>query len=604
MKKEDFSPVLKKKKQFHPSEVDDHLALENKSETITSPKESEHRSILLASDTLIWIGSYLDVLDIIRSMSRVCKFWNDVCWGDALWKGLFQRELGEVDWFMDKLNKNLQNAKYDDDLPRPITYKICPMKSFRSLWNKDKDCSNSDKLSYKIITEDHPHFIDYEHRPGYDTDSDEEEERISKSSTLKRKNPKKETKNSFAKKRTEPQQVVEMLSLGMVQQVLEDCFGEDRFWMSLFKLVVSMIPLQNYKMMTEKQIIQPLQNVESVPKDSGVREIDDYDSNKDNDEEEEDEQESSQLSSPNEFFQKDHVFKGHHDEESWHNLISKNYCYFTVLLNEMVTRIESSEVEHASLFRKALYLDIKTHKLAVILSIFDRHGLILRYFGRDHDTTQNYLTKIDDQLAIHVQNVINYNHFQKKLPALPRTPYIAECDQMCVGVKSCYHLITVLKFCFYVLCEKEDFIYQPNLGLKQQEKDTALMMKDQQSVLQNNIYDDQLIDTKLPLEKNVAVGPLTQDAFMPFCKYLLMDRPVFDRYSYGVSRVSVKMDGQRQVAHFASGKPGWCCGFWNANFYWYHTARFETLLGMECDENAHSILRVEQDQSNILHNLC
>ncbi|KAG2388935.1 hypothetical protein C9374_014335 [Naegleria lovaniensis] len=589
-----FSPSQKKTKLSHHNEQDIH-------EEILSPEIRNMKTQpILAADTLVWIGTYLDIIDVLKSMSGVCKYWNQVCAGDVLWRMIFQRELGPMDWFLQKLNQNLRNANSGS------SFKICPMKSYRTLFDQNEDHSQSTKISYKIITEEHEHFETYECRPGYATDSDQED-RV-KTSTMRRKNLKfldekqqqltEQPENNRQKKKLLVAESPE-LSMDMIQQVLQDCFGEDRIWLNLFKLVVSLIPIQNYKMMTEKQIIQPLQNI--VPlnssKNNAMDDEEDYTDEEEAEEDSEDSDESktAESTNPEEFFQKDFVFKGRHDEESWHNLMSKNYCYFTVRLDEMVKRIESSKVEHASLLRKALYFDIKTHKLAVILSIFDRHGLILRYFGSPNgdDSTKNYLNTISDQLAVHVQNVFNYDLYAKKNPALPRTPYIAECAQMCVGVKTSYHLISVLKFCFSVLCEKEDLIYQPSLALQEINKDQPA---------KTIWYDDRLVNSKLPLEKSIAVGPLTQDAFMPFCKYLLMDRPVFDRYSYGVSRVSAKMDGKQQKAHFACGKPGWCCGFWNANFYWYNAAKFSTEIS-KCDDG-HAILKVEQDQSNILHNLC
>ncbi|KAG2392462.1 hypothetical protein C9374_012714 [Naegleria lovaniensis] len=424
---------------------------------------------MFAPDTLVLIGSFLEISDILKSMSGVCKFWNQVSLGDFLWKIVFQREFGTVDWFLEKLNSNYY---------------------FYGEWF------------------------------GYDSLDDEDYEDTSP------------------------------ITLELVQQVLEDCYGENRFWLSLFKLVVSMIPIQNYKMMTEKQIIQSL---EAQPR---AQKAVDYD-----DEEE--------------FFKQDYLApKAKMSMSHNSSLISYNYCYFTVRVKRMLDDIDSSKVQGAPVLRKAVNGCTTTHKLAVILSIFDRHGMILNYFGSNSSTTQKYLNKITDELAIHAQNITKYDLMNKEKPALPRTPYISECDQMCVGLKDSHHSISILKFCYSILCSKEQNIYQP----------TILPNVADGS---NGIEDDDE-----HLATNVSVGPLTEDSFMPFVNYILMDKASSDFYA----------TKEQQSTEFRSGKPGWCYGFWNANLYWFHVAYFNTLLKFGGGNDF--ILRVEQDQSNVLHNLC
>ncbi|KAG2377734.1 hypothetical protein C9374_008819 [Naegleria lovaniensis] len=448
---------LKKKKLSHQDDScsiqHQQLSSENHSSNNNNRNNSQQQAGLV-SDTLILIGSFMEIIDIIKSMSGVCKYWNEVCDGDALWKGLFHRELGSVDWLISKLNKNLQQSASSGGtamkrILRPVAH------------NREDGGLNYEKRYF-----------------GFDEDSAGEDDDNVDDDEVMNGNEKKDVgvlkKTSLKRSIEEGKQTI--ISLDVLKEVLEDCYGVNRFWLSLFKVVAAMIPIQSYKLMTEKQIIQPLDNVTPMVSskkkdddDDDDDEDEDYDEDDEADNQEEDDQsdEEKEKKSANQkpkddFFKRDFMFKGKKSEEATEHLISKNYCYFTVRLEQILDVIFGSELENATLLQQALYVDIKTHKLAVILSIFDRHGIILNYFGSDSNATEKYLNKITGQLAIHAQNITNYVLSKKTRPALPRTPYVTECDTMCVGLTKSHHTISILKFCYSVLCEQEDSIYQPD----------------------------------------------------------------------------------------------------------------------------------------------
>ncbi|KAF0978428.1 hypothetical protein FDP41_002248 [Naegleria fowleri] len=553
-------PSRKKKKFSH------HHPLEDEQKNcLKECSLRNHQNILLAVDTLVLVGTFLEISDILKSMSRVCTGWNQVFLDDCLWRFLFQRDLGNVDWFLQKLNHNFND----------LSSQLC---STSEDSEEEKDKKKNEKPSYKS--------------------------KLSKKDQTKSPEKKGESKVITSNKDGNEATI----SLEILQKVLEDCYGENRFWLSLFRLVVAMIPIQNYKMMTDKQIVQPLKN--STP---GTRK------SKKNNKDKKKKPSSQQKGCSDLFFQKDYIEEEDDDGDYYSNgnrLVSKNYCYFTVRFGEMIGTILSCKSEGTTLLRNALYLDAKTHKLAVILSIFDRHGIILNYFGSDSLTTQNYLNKITYGMSQQAQKLKNYYLFDKEIPALPRTPYISECDQMCVGFKDSHHGISILKFCYSILCGKEEAIYQPPPIQNSSDKSTTENTSqpkvqddhddsdtnDDDGDEDDDIYyyddedddeDEDEDDDDEHRKKNIAVGPFTHDAFMPFCKYLLMDHPLFNRRSYAVD------DGLN--FDYSSGKPGWCCGFWNANFYWYHIARFKTMIDLT---EPRIILRVEQDQSSVLQSLC
>ncbi|KAG2372932.1 hypothetical protein C9374_013054 [Naegleria lovaniensis] len=444
---------LKKKKLSHQDDScsiqHQQLSSENHSSNNNNRNNSQQQAGLV-SDTLILIGSFMEIIDIIKSMSGVCKYWNEVCDGDALWKGLFHRELGSVDWLISKLNKNLQQSASSGGTASMHSFKICPLPKWRDKNKKER----VQAPSYKIITQKHLHFRNYEKRYfGFDEDSagDDDDDNVDDDDDeVMNGNEKKDVgvlkKSSLKRSIEEGKQTI--ISLDVLKEVLEDCYGVNRFWLSLFKVVAAMIPIQSYKLMTEKQIIQPLDNVtpmvSSKKKDDDDDDDDDDDEDEDYDEDdeadnqkeddqsdEEKEKKSANQKPKDDFFKRDFMFKGKKSEEATEHLISKNYCYFTVRLEQILDVIFGSELENATLLQQALYIDIKTHKLAVILSIFDRHGIVLNYFGSDSNATEKYLNKITGQLAIHAQNITNYVLSKKTRPALPRTPYVTECDTMC-----------------------------------------------------------------------------------------------------------------------------------------------------------------------------
>lgn len=152
----------------------------------------------------------------------------------------------------------------------------------------------------------------------------------------------------------------------ITMNTLKKALGSENFWFNFFKLVVSMIPIQNVKTMMEKKILKnEINNCESndpIYKQDNIYQL------------------------PDDEYYGDKLGWENMKKERYRQTISKNYCYFTLRLGEQMKQMQSSthaNDEDVKKLLESLKIDINVHILGVILSIFDRHGFVLNLFGSD-----------------------------------------------------------------------------------------------------------------------------------------------------------------------------------------------------------------------------
>nr|CAG4707746.1 unnamed protein product [Naegleria fowleri] len=200
------------------------------------------------------------------------------------------------------------------------------------------------------------------------------------------------------------------------KQELESCFGQDKFWMNFYVLVSSMIPIQCANLHHRYQVVKP----PIYPSHYGFSE--------EADEEDSSDDETHPANKPNNddckvsekhstFIKQDFI---HGKKYDWDNedifvrrLVSLNYVYFSVYLTHMKKRIcnastsndlsQQENEKRKKILLDALQFDIKTHKICTLLSIFDRHGIILRYFGSDLENTQKLVWESSEVLEEHIE---------------------------------------------------------------------------------------------------------------------------------------------------------------------------------------------------------
>ncbi|EFC37638.1 predicted protein [Naegleria gruberi] len=480
-------------------------------------KRSETSTELFSLDVLMVIGSFAETIDLVRSMALVCRDWNQAVLNDGVFSAVFGRDFGDAQWFVDKINYNLSV-----DLMAPFAIKA--KKEKENDEDEDDDYSNCDD----------------------------------------REVPNRPVPNPSADK----------LTLSEIREILESGFGKGKFWYSLYRLVIAFIPIQCPKLITENEIVIPLNKGTkkkiTKKKKSKKNTKKKAPPKKDSDEED--------------YLKKDvihRVLSEDDDDSDFEKKISSNYYYFTLGLQEMTDSMEN--VALASRLIPALEYDLSTYKLGIILSLFDRHGLILNYFGQNL-SHQECLNKITKEYKEHQKRVLNYNFSEctrSDVGALPRTPYIEILTSFQIGYDTAdSHPCSILQFCYAILCGKETELFK---GTRRKPKKLSTF------------------DDDYELNNMIGVGPNTEDKFMPYCSYEIIEKPRFDEYSFGVSKIMIEVDPRNLHSKFISSFPGWARSFWNANFYFFHVVEFETFVR---DFNDSDILMVAQNQNQILHNLC
>ncbi|KAG2374927.1 hypothetical protein C9374_010301 [Naegleria lovaniensis] len=542
----------------------------------TIPIEFHARSF--SFDTLTHISSYLTTLDLVRNASLVNKFWNAASTSNMTWSQRFLIELGPPEWFIEKLNQTLRRNR--NGAERGSTHE----KSYKKAFHNNKQIVIYEDDEWADEFEDCGKYVKLPRK--YKSKS------LNTTSTTTTS-----TKNGNSSPNTD-----DKISMELFKQELESCFGEDQFWMNFYVLVVSMIPLQCANLHHNYGVVQP----PIYPKHYGLSaEADELDTDEEEEEEtchDEQLREISRKVCPelDSFIKQDFIqgkkYDWKADDVHSRRLVSLNYVYFSLFLQEMKKRISKAiqlddsshqhDTKRKKLLLDALKFDIKTHKLCTILSIFDRHGIILRYFGSDLENTEKLVWKSSKVLEQHKEMMKSYDMLNEESAALLRTPYLLEMETVRVGYEFDHHPISLLKFCYGILCEKEHEIYSGIARSKLVHKHSVASCHEQEIVRDPS--------------KHVAVGPHTTDAFMPFCNYTFVDETYDSFYGRAVCAATVRCGKQAKIAEFVSNKvEGWCPGFWNANFYFYHVARFQCQFNVDMN-----MIQVLQDQSNIVHDCC
>ncbi|KAL9650390.1 hypothetical protein ABK040_016457 [Willaertia magna] len=276
-----------------------------------------------------------------------------------------------------------------------------------------------------------------------------------------------------------------------------------------------------------------------------------------------------------------------------------------------------------------LHCNRNVHKLAFILSLFDKNGLILKPLGTTDESgvikpikelTKEKVRLIDaysNEKDIDLDKVIedneedieedneeesnkdedeqeeekeddeddeNITKEKKKRKdyyslnegkAFRRLKPLIECSHVMVGYSHDYDLIPLSRFCYFILCGKENELFKRIDPIYEQ--------------FDTNFEEYAFQRDKL---KSVAVSPFIEGPFQPFCYYLYLDKKVNYNYhneSYGADEE--EDDDQQKVVEngtpvvrkkkkddkvgvingykWITDKLGCTPGFWNASFTWF-----------------------------------
>ncbi|KAL9650200.1 hypothetical protein ABK040_014856 [Willaertia magna] len=258
------------------------------------------------------------------------------------------------------------------------------------------------------------------------------------------------------------------------------------------------------------------------------------------------------------------------------------------------------------------------HKLAFVLSLFDKNGLILKPLGT---TNEDAVEKPIKELTEEKVNLVNcleedldldeiveddeeeeqkdekeedeeekedseeeYDIKDKKKRkdffsldkgrVLRRLKPLVECSQVMVGYSHDYDIIPLSRFCYFILCGKENELFKRIDPIHEQ--------------FDTDFEEDAIKRDKL---KSVAVSPFIEGPFQPFCFYLYLDKKVnyecdpyyFEKYGENnavrVVENGTPVIGKKKVSNgfkWLTDKLGCTPGFWNASFTWFPLVSVKT----------------------------